>query len=266
MALIHCHFFSQVLDLTSTMTVILPEPLPSQGGATPLPRHPTYPTLYLLHGMSDDHTTWQRQTSIERYVEPLDLAVVMPAVQRSFYTDMATGQRYWTFISQELPALARSFFPLSEVREENYVAGLSMGGYGALKLALTYPDRYAAAASLSGALDVVHLAQADKAAGRSELKHIFGKVKALANGPNDVLYLAEQLVLRGAVRPDLYQWCGTEDSLYAANVRFREHMQALGLALTYEEGPGGHEWSCWDRQIQRVLAWLPGVRRRQAAQ
>jgi putative tributyrin esterase len=262
MALLDCHFFSQVLGLVCTMNVILPDPVTSGEGATPPPRSHKYPTLYLLHGMSDDHTTWQRRTSIERYVEPLDLAVVMPAVQRSFYTDMVAGGRYWTFISEEVPALARHYFPLSEVRDQNYVAGVSMGGYGAFKLALTYPERYAAAASLSGALDVIQLARAEEEAGAQELKSIFGAASALARGPNDLFYLAERVVEQRGPRPALYQWCGTEDFLYADNVRFHEHTQRSGLSVTYAEGPGGHEWSCWDEQIQHVLAWLPGVRKR----
>ena len=262
MALIHCHFHSQVLGLMSTMSVILPDPGPPEAGATPRIRQGRYPTLYLLHGLSDDHTVWQRRTSIERYVEGLNLAVVMPAVQRSFYTDKVTGQRYWTFISEEVPAFARHFFPLSEVRDENYVAGLSMGGYGAFKLALTYPERYAAAASLSGTLDVVRLARAEQAAGQSELGHIFGEANALADSPNDLFHLAAQIVEQSRPRPSLYQWCGTEDFLYADNLHFRQHTESLGLAVTYEEGPGGHEWSCWDAQIERVLAWLPGVGKR----
>ncbi len=258
MALIHCHFFSQILGQMSTMSVIIPDPGPRVAGVTPNTRPARYPTLYLLHGLSDDHTTWQRRTAIERYVEGLNLAVVMPAVQRSFYTDMVTGPRYWTFISEEVPAVARHFFPLSEDRNENYVAGLSMGGYGAFKLALTYPERYAAAASLSGALDVVRLAQAGHDAGQRELQHIFGEAGALGDSPNDLFSLAAQAVAPGRSRPRLYQWCGTEDFLYADNVHFREHAESLGLAVTYEEGPGGHEWSCWDAQIQQVLAWLPG--------
>jgi S-formylglutathione hydrolase FrmB len=256
MALIHCNFFSQVLGLASSMSVILPDPGSAGDAATPAGRPHRHPTLYLLHGMSDDHTIWQRRTSIERYVERLDLAVVMPAVQRSFYTDTTTDQRYWAFISEELPFLARSYFPLSELPEDNYVAGLSMGGYGAFKLALTYPDRYAAAASLSGALDVVRLAGAEEQAGVGELRHIFGAVSVLANGPNDLFFLAERLAQRLARRPRLYQWCGTDDFLYEDNVRFREHTRALGLEVAYTEGPGGHEWSHWDAQIQRVLAWL----------
>jgi len=259
MALIHCHFFSQVLGLMSTMTVILPDPEPLGADVSPPIRQVRYPTLYLLHGLSDDHTAWQRRTAIERYVEGLNLAVVMPGADRSYYTDSVTGQRYWTYISAEVPSLARHFFPLSEDRNENYVAGLSMGGYGAFKLALTYPERYAAAASLSGALDVVRLAQDEQAAGQSELKHIFGEANALAGSSNDLFSLVEQIVEQGRPRPHLYQWCGTEDFLYADNVRFREHAKSLGLVVTYEEGPGGHEWSCWDAHIQQVVAWLPGV-------
>jgi putative tributyrin esterase len=262
MALIHCHFFSQVLGLMSSLSVILPDPGPLEVGITPKIRQERYPTLYLLHGLSDDHTVWLRRTSIERYVEDLNLAVVMPAVQRSFYTDMITGERYWTFISEEVPAVARHFFPLSEVRNENYVAGLSMGGYGAFKLALTHPERYAAAASLSGTLDVARLARAEQAAGQSELKHIFGEANALAGSPNDVFHLAAQIVKQSRPRPGLFQWCGTQDFLYADNMNFLEHTESLGLAVTYEEGPGGHDWSCWDAQIRRVLAWLPGVGRR----
>src|SRR5687768_14990413 len=134
MALIHCDFFSDVLGLSTSMTVILPQATTRQIGMNGAVRADAHATLYLLHGMSDDHTMWVRRTSIERYVTPLGLAVVMPAVHRSFYTDMAHGANYWTFISEELPLLARSFFPLATRREANFVAGLSMGGYGAFKL------------------------------------------------------------------------------------------------------------------------------------
>jgi putative tributyrin esterase len=126
-----------------------------------------------------------------------------------------------------------------------------------LKLALTYPERYAAAASLSGVVDVVRRVR--DAAEHDELKGIFGEAGALAGGPNDLFSLAERMVNEGQRRPSLYQWCGTEDFLYVDNVCFRDHTASLGLDVTYEEGRGGHDWSCWDAQIQRVLAWLPGV-------
>src|SRR5512136_755148 len=169
MALFHCDFRSEVLDLSTSMVVILPDAEPSQDG-----RRRKYKTLYLLHGLSDDHTIWQRRTSLERYTAPLGIAVVMPAVDRSFYTNMAYGKAYETFVAEELPKLARSFFPLSEQREDNYVAGLSMGGYGAFKLALNYPENYCAAASLSGALDLSKIVEDPEADIRPDFINIFG--------------------------------------------------------------------------------------------
>ena len=247
MALIQCDFYSDALQLSTSMNVILPQPARAR-----------YSVLYLLHGLSDDHTTWLRRTSIERYVEPLGLAVVMPAVHRSFYADMVHGNRYWTFVSQELPALASGFFPISQQRDETFVAGLSMGGYGAFKLALSFPQRFAAAASLSGALDQAGPAPPDvDPAMRAEMGNIYGDLGKLAGSPNDVMHLARRLAESTGLKPRLYQCCGTEDFLYDQNLRFRDQALKLGLDLTYEEGPGEHEWGYWDQMIQRVLAWLP---------
>lgn len=246
MALIQCDFFSETLQFGTSMNVILPQPARAR-----------YPVLYLLHGLSDDHTTWLRRTSIERYADALGLAVVMPAVHRSFYADMARGYRYWTFVSQELPALVRGFFPLSHRREETFVAGLSMGGYGAFKLALSFPQHFAAAASLSGALDQAGAMQQVEPAWRAEMETVYGDLSQVAGSANDVMHLARQLARSAGPRPRLYQCCGTEDFLYDQNLRFRDQARALGLDLSYEEGPGGHDWGYWDRMIQRVLAWLP---------
>ncbi len=247
MALIQCDFYSEVLQLNTSMNVILPQPARAR-----------YPVLYLLHGLSDDHTIWLRRTSIERYVDALGLAVVMPAVHRSFYADMARGNRYWTFTSRELPALVRGFFPISHQREDTFVAGLSMGGYGAFKLALSFPQRFAAAASLSGALDQAGPAPQDAdPAMRAEMENIYGDLDKLPGSANDTMHLAAQIARSAGPKPRLYQCCGTEDFLYDQNLRFRDHALALGLDLTYEEGPGEHEWGYWDRMIQHVLAWLP---------
>ena len=258
MALIHCEFFSEVLGLSTAMTVILPQATTTQIGLSGRVRGEVQPTLYLLHRMSDDHTIWVRRTSLERYVAPLGLAVVMPAVHRSFYTDMAHGGNYWTFISEELPMLARSFFPLAPQRESNFVAGLSMGGYGAFKWALSHPERFAAAASLSGPLDLVSRLNAPQEPERlAERQRIFGDLKTLEGSANDLYALARAVVSSGSIPPQLYQCCGTEDALHANNVGAKTYFQSLGLALTYEEGPGAHEWGYWDEQIQRVLTWLP---------
>ena len=145
MALIQCKFYSEVLKLSTSMTVILPRNTrPNRHGRARGEGGDKHQTLYLLHGYTDDDSIWTRRTSIERYVAPLGLAVVMPNVHKSFYTDMKHGDKYWTFLTEELPMLARSFFPLSAKREDNFVAGLSMGGYGAFKWAARCPEQISA--------------------------------------------------------------------------------------------------------------------------
>jgi len=256
-AFIECQFFSETLDLSCSMHVILPQALRKKGG-TPGQRPPKgYPTLYLLHGLSDDHTIWTRHTSIERYVENMNLAVVMPAVGRSFYTDMKSGMAYGKFIADELPMITRSLFPLSDAREDNFVAGLSMGGYGAFKLALTYPERFAAAASLSGAVDMLHRAIQEEANPAGELRRIFGAPQDMPSNGHDLFALADSLADRLDACPQLFQCCGTEDFLIEDNERFAAHAQALGLPLRYITGPGEHVWGYWDVLIQQVLNWLP---------
>jgi len=265
MALIHCDFFSEVLGLSCSMSVILPQAASAQAGA-PAPRSKRrHPTLWLLHGLSDDHTIWQRRTSIERYAAPLGLAVVMPAVHRSFYTDTTFGYRYWTYLSEELPALARSFFPLSDARADTFVAGLSMGGYGAFKLAMRQPERFAAAASLSGALDMATRPEETDEEVLDELRRIFGDLDAFPGSDNDLMHLAERIAVSDGPQPRFYAWCGTDDFLYRQNVNFRDHARRVGLDLVYEEGPGDHGWAWWDRQIQRVLQWLPLARPEEGA-
>jgi putative tributyrin esterase len=255
MAFIQCNFFSEVLGLSCSVNVILPQQTTNQIGMENRVAAKKHPTLYLLHGLSDDHTIWMRRTSIERYVASLGLAVVMPNVHRSFYTDMDKGLKYWTFVSEELPAVCRSFFPLSDKREDNFVAGLSMGGYGAFKLALSCPDKFAAGASLSGALDIARLAK-----GRfdnPEFVNIFGDPDKISGSKNDLFYLAQEASKSEDPKPMLYQCCGTEDYLYKDNIRFKEFVEELNFDYTYEEGPGIHEWGYWDKMIQRVLEWLP---------
>jgi S-formylglutathione hydrolase FrmB len=256
MILNQVYFFAETLGFQTTMNVLLPQRTLAEVQNKPRKK---LRTLYLLHGHSDDHTAWQRWTSIERYAEGLDLAVVMPAVHLSFYTDMVHGGKYWQFISEEVPAIVRDMFPLSSARKDNFVAGLSMGGYGAFKLALTHPERYAAAASLSGAVDIREVVRGhhnlDDKVWLAGMRNVFGDLSKVPGSKHDLMTLARN-VAKGQVRPRLYQCCGTEDFLYADNLRFRDTVRRLSLDLTYEEGPGEHNWAYWDKMIQRVLAWM----------
>lgn len=253
MALLHVNYFSEVLGLSTSMDVILPQPAKGQIGMGSVAVNGKLPVLYLLHGLSDDHTIWQRRTSIERYVADLPLAVVMPTVHRGFYTDAKQGYDYWTHISEEIPRIVKSFFPISDRREDTFAAGLSMGGYGALKLGLRMPDKFAAVASLSGAVD---MAGREQERFTPEFTRIFGTQEELRGSDDDLVAVFERQVEKGVKLPRIMLICGTEDFLYKQNLEMRGRM--TGRAdLTYYEEPGTHEWGFWDRNIQRVLKWLP---------
>lgn len=250
MAHLRCDFFSDSLALSMSMTVLLPQPTTAQIGMAGSAGDEPPPVLYLLHGLSDDDTIWLRRTSIERYVADLGLAVVMPQVHRSFYLDGTHTGAYWTFLSQELPAIVQRFFRVSDATEDTFVAGLSMGGYGALLSALRSPGRFAAAASLSGALDV----------GRRQTDDPYGVFSHVADAPlagtdADLFTLLDRA--DPATTPPLYVRCGTEDPLVEDNRAFVALAQERGLDVTAQLDPGTHEWGYWDRAIQDVLAWLP---------
>ncbi|MFW6273763.1 MAG: alpha/beta hydrolase [Halanaerobium sp.] len=259
MAFIQCNFFSDVLGMSSTMNVIIPENREKRIGIESKADQDKYPVLYLLHGLSDDHTAWMRRTSIERYANKYGLAVVMPNVHRSFYTDMAAGNNYFTFISEELPEIAEKFFPLKTGRNNTFLAGLSMGGYGAFKIALNQPERFAAAASLSGALNIAENAEQaeEKEELYPELKWVFGDLNRVENTNHDLFYLLKKLKGKKKKIPELYQCCGTEDFLYKDNLKFKNFCRKNKIKLKYEEESAVHEWGYWDKKIQSVIRWLP---------
>lgn len=249
MALLEVNFRSDVLSMNMALSAILPErPCPLGDGR--------WPVLYLLHGYSGDHTAWRRRTSIERYVSDRDLAVVMPSAHNSFYANTRYGLPYWTYISEELPMMCERMFPIATKAESRFVAGLSMGGYGALKLGLLQPDRFAAAASLSGAVDVVALSTGEQyRENQSLFTNLFGPMESIQGTDDDLAGVAGRIASGNQRRPRLYMACGTEDFLYENNQGFLKRFQEP-LDITFEEGPGAHTWDFWDAYIQRVLVWM----------
>lgn len=243
----HIDFYSNILGRSVEADVFLPEN-----------SNPCLPTLYLLHGMTDDHTIWQRRTSIERYADEKGLAVVMPTTKLGFYANTHAGERYFDYISDELVACMRRILPrLSHKREDTFVAGLSMGGYGALRCALNRPDVFSKAASLSGAVDACELVKEPKPLGKPFCwLDVFGPEEEIPGSQHDLFAAAEKLREN---RPEIWMWCGTEDGLYPSNLRMKQHLQKLGYTLNWHESPGGHFWKYWNREIQNVLKWLvPG--------
>ena len=248
MALLETQFYSTTLDLTLGMNVILPEH-PEAWSEPPA-------VLYLLHGLSDNQTAWVRQTAIERYASEYNLAIIMPDAYKSFYCNMEHGANYGDFFTDELPQRIKQWFNISTDWKKTFVAGLSMGGFGAMKLALSCPGKFAAAASLSGALDLASRVDDDWGEGRAKtFASTFGDLKTIQNSENDLI--ARLQSLEEIPDTDFYICCGTEDFCYPDYISFRDQATQAGLRLTHEEAEGDHNWEFWDAYIQRVLEWLP---------
>ncbi len=260
MAFFQCHFFSEVLGMSVSMNAILPQ---KSGCLTDidLKTDPAPPVLYLLHGLSDDHTAWTRRTAIELYAAPYGLSVIMPGAGRSFYADMHSGAKYWTFLTEELPATARHFFNVSSRPEDTYVAGISMGGYAAFKWALHYPERFRAAASLSGCLDLAGRMADTNVLNAAEINSIFSDRGQIQGSGNDLFHLLKKRVSEKTALPALYMTCGRDDFLYDDNIAFRHFAEKNTIDLTYDEAAGAHDWTYWDRKIRQVLNWFPGLER-----
>ena len=262
MAILECKMFSMELFASVGINVILPTPDSGDyflGTNTSLPKEgQKYQVLYLLHGMSADHTDWARFSGIERYAQEKQITVVMPGVSNSLYCNLISGGNYYNYYTKELPKMMQSIFPISSKKENNFVAGLSMGGFGAFKAALRNPHQYCAAASLSGGVA--------KIVASDDIPIDVGKWSEGAYGKDSKYYNPEEedlkVLLKNALEsstpvPKLYQACGTEDFIYPANIEFRDYAKSIGADITYEEGPGIHDWNFWDPYIKRVLDWLP---------
>ena len=241
-------FKSKELKRETTVNVLLPEVI-EEGKP--------YKTLWLFHGISGDHTSWMRYSAIERYARKYNIAVVMPNGDRGWYTNTVYGTNYFNFVAEELPAFCRSVFKgMSDKREDNYVAGLSMGGYGAFKIGMTYPERYFGCAALSGAFDVLYLGKFRFDEWRGNWGFDLNEPEDLMGSPSDLFSLTEKTVKSGAVLPKLYFWCGTEDFLVNTNRAYRDLLDSLSVEYTYKESEGNHTWKWWDLHIQDALNCL----------
>ncbi len=244
------NFYSKELSKSVGVNVLIPEKCRNS--------NESYKTIWLLHGLTDDHSAWMRYSSIERYANENGIAVVMPNVDRSWYTNTAYDAAYFDFASVELPQVCRGLFcGMSQKREDNIVGGLSMGGYGALKLALTCPEQYGACISLSGSLDVTRVGRAYNL---NEWRSIFGfdiqKALELAGSEHDLFALAERNKKEGRVFPKLYLWCGLEDSLIDINRAFDAHLTNLEVPHVLKESEGDHSWKWWDLHIQDAIQYV----------
>ena len=242
MAVFHCDYRSKVMEGNVSFNVIIPEQCLED-----------IPTVYLLHGIAGNHDDWFRFSAIERYASERGLAIVMPAAGKSFYTDMVHGPSYYTFITKELCDYVRRIFPLSSKREKNFVCGLSMGGYGALKICLSNPDSYAACGSLSGVPDIYE--RLKDGANKKVAEAVWGDdyLKKIPGSKDDLYALIEKIQENGQKKPWIFQACGTDDSLYENNLKFKAFVESRDFTYEYGEGPGAHTWDVWDYWIPKAL-------------
>ncbi len=265
MAVFHVNFMSEALGRTVPLCVILPTDKVYFGDAPRREEGKPFKTLYLLHGIIGSHIDWLYGTRIQRYAEERDLAVVMPAGENGFYVDQPWNlAMYGDFVGREVVEFTRKSFPLSHKREDTYIGGLSMGGFGAMRNGLKYHETFGAIISLSGAFvfDESFLIKTENPRFPSEteeFKHsCFGPdLEAALKSDSNPMVLIEQMAKDGTQFPDIYLACGEQDFLLEKNNVLAKLFDSHGINYLYETGPGAHEWDFWDTYIKRALEWLP---------
>lgn len=264
MAWMETHYYSFSMGSNITLNVIVPTPTSSEQIVQM--NHPGkydyengLPVVYLLHGAYGDAFSWIRFSNIDRYAQDRGVIVVMADGGLSLYQNLKSGRRFENFFTEELPTFIEGVFPASKKREDHFIAGFSMGGYGAWYLALRHPELYAKSASMSGAVDIVGLYNS---MGKSQDNNPFNwedsfgeDLQSLEGSDRDLLTLYDRDVKNGLV-PKLYQSVGYSDFLYTSSQDMRKALEERNADLVYEEGEGGHDWTFWDKNIQRVLDWM----------
>ena len=242
---LNCNFISKCLGRAVEVMLVIPSPtypdaLGVSGRKYDLAPHAKYPVLYLFHGVGNDCTSWLAYTRAELFAEENNIALACVSAENKFYTDRQ-GEAWEQFLEEELPALLCGYFPISARREDTYIAGLSMGGYGAMLHALSAPGRYAACGVFSGAIEKVDLTQCIRPAEEYQISA-----------------LLEKRVREGASLPAFYVCCGENDFIYDNSVHLHDIMNTLNISHTWESVPGyTHEWRFWDMELEKFIQWLP---------
>lgn len=253
MAIIRIDHTPSTTKVMQALNIIVPEP--GRMESTPVRERKV---LYLLHGLSDDATAWQRYTSIETVALEYGLVVVMPSVGRSFYTDLPNGQQYFQYVAHELPQYLEDVFGLKPARENTFLAGISMGGYGAFKLAFAQPERFAAVASLSGVLSLKFMEMYPNDPRFAEFRLIFGDLSQLTGSIHDPAVWYRKGAEDPSRLPRLFMSCGRQDDLYPVNQIVHSTFQQIGIPVEYYEEDAQHTWFFWDVQIRRFLTAVLG--------
>ncbi len=232
---------SKSLQMQTGLNVVIPDNITEQ--------KEKYKVVYLLHGLSDNCTAWFQNTQVALFANEYNVVFVMPEVQRSFYTDMKNGLNYFTYITEELPKICQKLFNVSDKREDNFVMGLSMGGYGALKCALKYPERYKGCGAFSAACNMKRFLNYDETDFfYKEIKAILGQNLELLE-ENDIYPLIDKCD-KSDIKPEIFVTCGTEDFIYHMSTELKEALEKTSIPFTYKEWSGAHEWYLWNKSLR----------------
>ncbi|MCI8307308.1 MAG: hypothetical protein HFH14_04590 [Lachnospiraceae bacterium] len=216
-------------------------------------------TLYLLHGGDGSADDWLNCSQAHSIASEHGFAVIMPEVGgESFYCDMHEGADYFTYIDTELMDKMQMMFPLSDNREDRFVAGLSMGGYGAVTWGLRRPDKFAAIGNFSGASDIVKLFATPGGPFTKEqldekVMRIWGGIDKLRGSEYDTIHMLAQVGKNPSMYPDIFAGVGTDDFVYGAVRDYVDAAGRYGVNVRYEEMPGGHEWKVWNEMLKRFV-------------
>ena len=235
MAKISVNMISYTLRRTVDLTVIIPSVTIPESLMATKPTHKLqakYPVLYLLHGYGNNHATWQGYSRVELYSEERQIAVVMLSAENKAYKDHGGDDNYFDFIENELQEYIVNTFPVSTRKEDTYIAGLSMGGFGTMYHAFSHPEKYQAMGSFSGAISM-----SDK---------------------DEITPLIQKCIDEKKELPAIYIAIGSDDFLLEKNHDLVKYLKEHNIEFTYDEIPGyGHEWRFWDLQVEKYLDWIP---------
>ena len=265
MAFIEMSYMSNALQRTVPLRIVTPADKVLEGGYAFKPGA-KFKLLVLLHGYHGSYVDWTNATRIQKWAETNEFMVVMPSGDNQMYVDsIIPGNDYGKMIGEEIPTFMRTAFPVSDRREDTFLAGLSMGGFGTLRNGLKYNEVFSHLVVLSGGVKFFFdLDDVDKNdVGYKRFDKLLGGMEAAKNSDNNPLWCAKDLMERHKADPSvpiprIYMSGGTEDSIYEGSVMTRDYLRELGYDVTWDEGPGEHAWTYWDPQLQKVIAeFLP---------
>lgn len=264
MAVLSCDYSSYAKKGMASFSAIIPMDTPTIDNKPDYNMRGSYPTIYLLHGYSGNRHDWLLRTRIEEWAAKRGYAVIIPDGGNRFYLDNEeTEELSGVFIGEELVSITRRMFPLSHKRNDTTIAGLSMGGFGALRNGLKYNDTFGSIVALSAALitdEISAMEQGERNAVASYgyYRNTFGDLKKLSGSDKDPKYLANVLKQCRDLCPRIFLACGTEDFLYPQNCDYHDYLKSIGYAHEWWVKPGAHDFDFWNKSMLAALDWLAG--------